>query len=117
MAGQNVIGGNRTSPGQQTTMLTTIPANPPVSGTLYTNTSGYTIHIYIPAYATTAATAGTVAVALGASTSPPTIFTEFISGSTASTSTAVVQLRVPNGWSWSVTLTGVTLGTATAVID
>lgn len=93
----------------------TISPNPPVSATAYQNTNPYDIRIYLPAYATTSGTAGTVAIALGSTSSPTAIGTKFISGSTSSSSTDILELVVPAGWYYEYTLTGVTLATATVV--
>ena len=89
-----------------------LTTNPPVSGTAYQNTNPYDIRIYLPAYATTSGTAGTVAIALGSTSSPTAIGTKFISGSTSSSSTEIIELVVPAGWYYEVTLTGTTLATA-----
>ena len=94
-----------------------IQANPPVSGTVYQNTNPYDILIYLPAYATTSGTAGSVAVAIGSSSTPSTTFTQFVSGSTSSSSPDTLQIKVPAGWYYEVTTTSVTLATATVVAD
>ena len=86
-----------------------------VSGTVYQNTSSGYQTIDIPCYATTAGTAGTVAVAYGTSSTPSTIYTQYVSGSTSSTAQSVVHLRVPPQWYYELTATGVTLGTATMI--
>ncbi|MEM3829494.1 MAG: hypothetical protein QXP36_09825 [Conexivisphaerales archaeon] len=93
----------------------TISANPPASGTVYQNTNPYNIRIYLPAYATTSGTAGSVAIALGSSSSPSTIGTKFINGSTSSSATEIIELVVPAGWYYKFTATGVTFGTATVL--
>ncbi|MEM3862204.1 MAG: hypothetical protein QW203_06975 [Thermoplasmatales archaeon] len=91
----------------------TLTANPPVSGTVYQNTNLYDIRIYLPAYATTSGTAGSVAIALGSTSTPSTIGTKFINGSTSSSATEIIELVVPGGWYYEFTATGVTFGTAT----
>jgi len=91
----------------------TLTANPPVSGTVYQNLTFQDIVIYLPVYATTAGTNGSVAVALGTTSTPTTKYTKFVSGSTSSTATDIVILEVPAGWYYSFTGTGVTFGTAT----
>ncbi|MEM3862147.1 MAG: hypothetical protein QW203_06685, partial [Thermoplasmatales archaeon] len=91
----------------------TLTANPPVSGTVYQNKNPYDIRIYLPAYATTSGTAGSVAIALGSSSTPSTIGTKFINGSTSSSATEIIELVVPAGWYYEFTATGVTFGTAT----
>ena len=97
-----------------TTQVPTLSTNPPVSGTVYQNTNPYAIEIDLPVYATTAGTAGYVTVAKGASSSSlTTVGNEYVSGSTASTSTQNIRLRVPAGWYYSFTESGVTFGTAT----
>jgi hypothetical protein len=93
--------------------VTSLSTNPPATATVYQNTNPYDIRIYLPAYASTSGTAGTVAIALGSSSSPSTIGTRYISGSTSSSSTDILELVVPAGWYYEFTLTGVTLGTAT----
>ena len=86
-----------------------------VSGTVYQNTSSGYQTIDIPCYASTAGTAGTVAVAYGASSTPSIIYTQYVSGSTSSTAQAVIHLRIPPHWYYELTVTGVTLGTATMI--
>ena len=91
-------------------------SNPTIaSGTVYQNTTNSYQTIDIPCYATTAGTAGTVAVAYGTSSTPTTIYTQYVSGSTSSTAQAVIHLRVPPQWYYEVTATGVTLGSPTMV--
>lgn len=90
----------------------TPPASPLISGTVYQNTSGVAFTIYQPLYATTSGTAGSVAVALGASSTPNTLFTDYVPGDTSSTVPKVEQLRVPPGWYYSFTATGATLADA-----
>ncbi|MEM3895624.1 hypothetical protein, partial [Thermofilum sp.] len=94
---------------------TSLSANPPASGTVYRNTNPYDIRIYLPAYATTSGTAGSVAIALGSSSSPSTIGTKFINGSTSSSATEIIELVVPAWWYYEFTATGVTFGTATVL--
>ena len=90
-----------------------ISVNPPVSGTAYQNTNPYAIEIDLPVYATTAGTAGYVTIAKGATSTPTAIGSQFVSGSTSSTSTDIIKLRVPAGWYYSFTGSGVTFTTAT----
>ena len=91
-------------------------SNPTIaSATVYQNTTNSYQTIDIPCYATTAGTAGTVAVAYGTSSTPSTIYTQYVSGSTSSTAQSVVHLRVPPQWYYELTATGVTLGTPTMV--
>jgi len=91
----------------------TLSANPPVSATVYQNTNPYDIEIDLPVYATTAGTAGYVTIAKGATSTPTAIGNQFVSGSTSSTSTDIIKLRVPAGWYYSFTGSGVTFATAT----
>ena len=91
-------------------------SNPTIaSGTIYQNTTNSYQTIDIPCYASTAGTAGTVAVAYGSSSTPSTIYTQYVSGSTSSTAQAVIHLRVPPQWYYELTATGVTVGTPTMV--
>ena len=95
----------------------TLSANPPVSATVYQNTNSYDIEIDLPAYATTAGTAGYVTVAKGATSTPTAISNQYISGGTTSTSTDIVRLRVPAGWYYEFTASGVTFGTASVFAE
>ena len=95
----------------------TLSANPPVSGTVYQNTNPFDIEIDLPAYATTAATAGYVTVAKGATSTPTGIGNQYVSGSTSSASTDIIRLRVPAGWYYSFTASGVTFGTASVFAE
>ena len=85
------------------------------SGTVYQNTSYSYQTLYIPVYASTAGTAGTAAFALGTSNTPATIFTQYVSGATASTSQEVITVRIPPQWYFSLTVTGATIGTVTQI--
>ena len=96
----------------------TISANPPISGTAYLNTNPYDIEIDLPVYATTAGTAGYVTVAKGSSSSSlTTIGNQFVNGSTSSTSVDIIRLRVPAGWYYEFTESGVTFGTASVFAE
>ncbi|MEM3860589.1 MAG: hypothetical protein QW478_14550 [Candidatus Micrarchaeaceae archaeon] len=93
----------------------TLPANPPVSGTVYQNNTGYNIKIMLPVYATTSGTAGTVAIALGSTGSPSTITTIQVAGTTSASATQLIVLDVPSAWYYEFTATGVTFATATVM--
>ena len=96
----------------------TISANPPVSATVYQNTLPYDIEIDLPVYATTSGTAGYVTVAKGSSSSSlTTIGNQFVNGSTSSTSVDIIRLRVPAGWYYEFTASGVTFGTASVFAE
>jgi len=96
-----------------------LTTNPPVSGTTYQNQNPTKIKIYLPVYASSSGTAGSVSVAIGnnqSGTNPPsipTLYTKFINGSTSSSSPEIITLEVPAGWYYKFTGTGVTFGTAT----
>ena len=95
-----------------------LPANPPASGTVYQNTNPNDIEIDLPVYATTSGTAGYVTIAKGASSSSlTTIGNQFVNGSTSSTSVDIIRLRVPAGWYYEFTASGVTFGTASVFAD
>jgi hypothetical protein len=85
------------------------------SGTVYQNTSASYQTLYVPAYASTSGTSGTVALALGTSSSPSTIATEYVSGNTSSSATVVLTVRIPPQWYYSFTTSGATLGTVTQI--
>ena len=95
----------------------TLSANPPVSGTVYQNTNLYAIEIDLPAYASTSGAAGYVTVAKGSTDTPTAIANQYVSGDTSSTSTDIIRLRVPAGWYYEFTGSGVTFGTATPFAD
>ena len=95
----------------------TISANPPVSGTVYQNTNPYAIEIDLPAYASTSGTAGYVTIAKGSTDTPTAIANQYISGDTSSTSTDIIRLRVPAGWYYEFTASGVTFGTASVFAE
>ena len=108
-----VIKDNYVMSGANIVLAPTLSANPPVSATVYQNTNAYDIRIYLPVYATTAGTAGTVAYGEDASSTVTEMTPKFISGSTSSTSVEIVDLVVPAGHYFEFTGTGVTFGTAT----
>ena len=91
----------------------TISTNPPVSGTVYQNTNPYPIEIDLPVYATTSGTAGYVTIAKGSTDTPTAIANQYVSGDTSSTATQIIKVRVPAGWYYSFTGSGVTFATAT----
>ena len=95
----------------------TLSANPPVSATVYQNTNPYAIEIDLPVYATTAGTAGYVTVAKGATSTPSAIGNQYVSGDTSDTSEQIIRLRVPAGWYYEFTASGVTFGTASVFAD
>ena len=86
--------------------LPALPANPPVSGTVYQNTTGGPIQIALPV--TGGSTADTAQWALG-STSTPGDWGGADTVAVAEVKT--LHLTVPNNWYWSIT-TGATIGTA-----
>ena len=94
-----------------------LPANPPVSATVYQNTNPFDIEIDLPVYATTAGTAGYVTLAKGTTSTPASMGNQYVNGATSSTSVDIIRLRVPAGWYYSFTASGVTLGTATVFAD
>lgn len=85
------------------------------SATVYQNTSASYQTLYIPVYASTAGTAGSAAFALGTTDTPATIFTQYVSGTTSSTSQEVLTVRIPPQWYYSLTATGATIGTVTQI--
>jgi len=90
-----------------------IPTNPPVSATVYQNTNPYDIRIYLPVYATTAGTAGTVAYGEDASSTVTEMTARYVNGATSSSAVDIVELVVPAGHYYEFTASGVTFGTAT----
>lgn len=88
-----------------------LPANPPVSGTVYQNTSGGPIFLSIPITAT--AIGGSAQLALGATDTPSDWGGAEQIG--VSGETHNVSLMVPNTWYWSVTVSNATIGTASVL--
>ena len=94
-----------------------LQANPPVSGTVYQNINLYAIEIDLPVYATTAGTAGYVTIAKGSTDTPSAIGNQYVSGDTSDTSEQIIRLRVPAGWYYEFTASGVTFGTASVFAE
>ena len=91
----------------------TVVANPPVSATVYRNNNPYDIRIYLPVYATTAGTAGTVAYGEDSSSTVTEMTARYVNGATSSSAVDIVELVVPAGHYYMFTASGVTFGTAT----
>lgn len=88
------------------------------SGTTYQNNGKSYMSIYLPTWATTSGTAGTVAVAMGpTSGSLNPVYTRFVSGSTTSSLPEIISIRIPPGWYYKFTASGATLGTGTIVTE
>jgi hypothetical protein len=101
-----------------TALLTpSLPTNPPVSGTVYQNTNPYDITIDLPVYASTSGTAGTVAYGKSSTSTVTEMTPKFVSGSTSSSAVDIISLRVPRGWYFEFTGSGVTFGTASVFAD
>ena len=99
----NTILGTHINPNPTTPAL---PTNPPVSGTVYQNTTGGPIEIALPV--TGGSAADTAQWALGSTDAPG----DWGGADTvASAEVKTLHLTVPNGWYWSIT-TGATIGTA-----
>ena len=92
-----------------------LEANPPVSGTVYQNQNPYAITLFVPCYATTSGTSGTMELSMSTSTSPGTKLTQYISGSTSSSAPYTLQFTVQPGWYYKLTASSVTIGTAQAI--
>ncbi len=116
LIGPGVVGGEGGSGfGYQLGVSAVASAPTLVSGTIYQNTTASYQTLYVPAYASTSGTAGTVALALGTSSTPSTIATEYVSGSTSSSAAVVMTVRIPPQWYYSLTTSGATLGTITQI--
>ena len=86
------------------------------SGTVYQpSTSRYAL-IRVSCYATTSGTAGSIAIARGASSTPTAEAGTYVSGATSSTACARVEFTVPASWYWSATLSGVTIESAEQIL-
>ena len=88
-----------------------LPANPPVSGTVYQNTTGGPIIITVPITAT--AVGGSGQWALGSTSTPG----DWGGAEQIGVSGEVhnMTLYVPNNWYWSITATSATIGTASVL--
>ena len=111
LTASNVVNPNN-APWQNHGQVSSLSTATVVSGTIYQNNSGNVQTFYQPAYASTAGTAGSVAVALGTSSSPSTLYTDLIDAGTTSSVPRTLTLRVPPGWYYSFTATGATLADA-----
>ena len=100
------------SNGSDTPLTPSISTNPPASATVYQNNTPYDIIIYLPAYASTAGTAGYVTLAKGPTSSVSTIGNQYVSGDTSDSSEQIIPLTVPAGWYYEFVTSGTTLGTA-----
>lgn len=87
------------------------------SGAVYQNTKNMDVTIYQTVWATTSGTSGLVGIAFGPNNPPTLRFNEHISGSTSSSSPAVIKITVPLGWYYSFTTNGVTMGQSTIVTE
>lgn len=86
-----------------------LPTNPPVSATVYQNTTGGPILVALPV--TGGSAADTAQWALGSTDAP----SDWGGADTvASAEVKTLHLTVPNGWYWSIT-TGATIGTASVL--
>ena len=85
--------------------------NPPISGTVYHNTSGGPLLMIIPVTAT--AIGGSVQLALGSSGAPPAWGGAAQIG--VSGELHNYGLLVPDAWYWSVTVTSATIGTVALI--
>lgn len=92
-------------------------SNPTItSGAVYQNTAGRYVYLYIPVtYNPTASAAATAAFALGASSTPATIFTNSEPAGIAVGRVDTLTLSIPPGWYYSLTATNATIGTVTEV--
>ena len=118
----NVIGageeGGISSPGYATAPSPSLSTNPPVSATAYQNTNPYDILIYLPVYTSTSGTAGNVKASIGPTSTPATqVVNDIVNSGTSSSNPRTIQLKVPAGWYYEFTSSGVTFGTASVFAD
>jgi hypothetical protein len=113
-AGSTVLRQYGTHTGQQNVLTPTLPVNPPVSGTVYTNGNNYDIEIYLPVtYSPTSTSASTLVPAVGAGSPPAALPTVSVPAGTALDGvTLTYRVRVPAGWNFQFTVTNGTIGTA-----
>ena len=107
------LNGNFTASGHVNATPTTpaLPTNPPVSGTVYQNTTGGPIIITVPITAT--AVGGSGQWALGSTSTP----SDWGGAEQIGVSGEVhnMTLYVPNDWYWSLTVASATIGTASVL--
>ena len=93
--------------------LLTTPTNPPLSGTVYQNTTGCILDIYLPVtYNPTSSAAATLVPALGNTSSPSALPTISVPAGATAGAIYTYHLRVPTGLYYSFTVTNATIGTA-----
>ncbi len=86
------------------------------SGTVYQNTTNNYQTLYIPlTYSPTSTVSATCAIALGSSSTPPTIFTNVEPAGLTTGRVETVTLRIPPQWYYSVSLANALLGTVIGV--
>lgn len=92
--------------------------NPTItSGTVYQPSTSRYANILAYVYASVSGTAGTVTVALGASSTPSAQPATYVPGATSSTACTPIRVRVPPGYYYSVTLSGVTIQAVTQSLE
>lgn len=93
-----------------------VTANTPVSGTVYQNTANIAITVRIPVtFSPTSTAAATLAVAVGASSTPSTITTDSEPAGLTAGSVRSIEFKVPAGFYWSMTATNATIGTGVII--
>ncbi|MCY0875882.1 MAG: hypothetical protein OWT28_06395 [Firmicutes bacterium] len=85
-------------------VIPTLPANPPVSGTVYQNTNPYDILINLPIWDATTSAIASVKYSVAPSTADldNNVLYRFISQYTTSTAPEIIQMRVPAGWYYEI---------------
>lgn len=87
--------------------------NPPVSGTVYQNTSGAPLQLTVPiTYNPTGVAAATCAVAIGPTNNPATSWTESEPATLVAGTIQNTYLTVPAGWYFKFTVVNATIGVA-----
>ena len=93
-----------------------LAANPPVSGTVYQNTTGAPLWITVPiTYNPTGVAAATCAVAIGATNAPATSWTESEPANLTAGTVQNTYLLVPAGWYYKLTVVNAVIGNAFTV--
>ena len=93
----------------------TFPTNPPASGTTYQNSNDVAVTLYVP-ITFAASTASTVEIAIGPRSGDLTTLIDDSEPDTTGARTKTYTVRVPAGWSFSVTVSGTGASIGTVIV-
>ncbi len=99
-----------------TNVSPSIKAITPTSGTVIQNTAIFPITVRVPVtFSPTSTAAATLAVAIGASSTPSTVTTDSEPAGLTAGSVRSIEFNVPAGYYWSITGTNATIGAGVVI--